>query len=1101
MPYGSSAFYNNLRSQGQYWITDPIFSLNPNDIGPAVSAAINAAIVGSYSGYVVIPALPSAAQYIWATPINVDISSIGNFVGRLNIVGMNAQIRISMPGLTTSTVLQILNMPSGSVHVADLVFTGDPAVGDDCGCVLSFGGMKQSTITRCHFYGIQTSVNGYGAIRPATQHTAVRDCMFVGCGFRGTTGGTIVFNASNGAELRNTLIYDFDSLRGVAYNKGADTTWLYTESIVNLLVENTSMDENVSQSIWLNSQTTQSAIGRVVIRGTVLNQPNNVANVLVGGFGCESLLIQDTMLGQGHQLPGGLDLTNCAECTLERVKFGPAGTAGGGVHTVLSRTGNGNLRFIDCSSAYLLDTTRGAPASVTEIKGGITTQHPCSIPGLKFWVRGDMGMGINAAFEQGAGGTFAAVTPGHHLDISVDDVVAPIVIAFAGTENTVGSFISAINAAGGGYLSAANVAGQIKITSLVQSLLFSEGTILGSTSADVLTSLGVAAGAFNNPATMSTWADSSGQNDATHNLAASGSPVYARLDTNFINQPSVTCLSSNYMLSPVWTTPAPQTLTVAVVARQLTAGTATLFDDGASGSRCAIAGDATEIAVHLNAGADVVFPVTDTTKANLYIAEFSGATSSLAVSAALQLGAKNAGAHQLASVALGRISGGAGQGGWAIAECAVYGRALTYFERKSLTEYASRRYGIPMTAGALAGDTGGPLNANIVTGIQTTPVRAAALAFNEVLLIDAADVLPSAIAGLQVWLEADTGVALSGATVTSWTDQSSNAYVLTPPIASPTFSALGGPNSKPTIQFSAASTQSLLNFGITPALPTTGQTIFTVQKSNSATPSANGATVDVCQTLAILLTGTNTRAGLFGATNFIQDANNSITTNWEAFRLTCINGAQTLFINGVSIGTDTQNESNGSWLSVGYSRTYSTHWFDGSITAILVWNRVLTGPEITKVQSYLAHKYALTIAGINPATEWAPVVLSGDVAMSTSVPGQVLLTGGVTFAPFRISTTQALDGTRRNVYANTTAAIFTVTMPPTAALYDGMVIYIKDDHRQFAVHNLTVAANSGQTIQDPVALTVGATAVLSVLGAHPAFQWDATQTIWLAVRA
>ena len=111
------------------------------------------------------------------------------------------------------------------------------------------------------------------------------------------------------------------------------------------------------------------------------------------------------------------------------------------------------------------------------------------------------------------------------------------------------------------------------------------------------------------------------------------------------------------------------------------------------------------------------------------------------------------------------------------------------------------------------------------------------------------------------------------------------------------------------------------------------------------------------------------------------------------------------------------------------------------------------------------------------------------VALSPSGPSQV---------PNRVSTTQVLDGTKANIYANTSGGAITITMPPTAALFDGYAMSFKDDHLSWGTNALTVAANTAQQIQDPTAFSYASTAILGVTGAQQGFQWDNTQAIWLA---
>jgi hypothetical protein len=101
---------------------------------------------------------------------------------------------------------------------------------------------------------------------------------------------------------------------------------------------------------------------------------------------------------------------------------------------------------------------------------------------------------INAkqASVTGAGATYAAVAAASHLDLVIGGVAQ--VITFDGTENTQAKYLAAINAVivGG---AAVDAAGQLKIRT-DKAGSGASGSVAAATSATVLTSLGLAAGAF-----------------------------------------------------------------------------------------------------------------------------------------------------------------------------------------------------------------------------------------------------------------------------------------------------------------------------------------------------------------------------------------------------------------------------------------------------------------------------------------------------------------------------------------------------------------------------------------------------------------------------
>jgi hypothetical protein len=108
------------------------------------------------------------------------------------------------------------------------------------------------------------------------------------------------------------------------------------------------------------------------------------------------------------------------------------------------------------------------------------------------------------ATKLGAGATYAAVVAGHHLDLSFNGIPQAIIIPFTGAEATQAAFnavIQPILRALGMPTGATAVAdvvnsGGEELFSAPFLGTFSGGAVLGSTSADVLASLGITATAF-----------------------------------------------------------------------------------------------------------------------------------------------------------------------------------------------------------------------------------------------------------------------------------------------------------------------------------------------------------------------------------------------------------------------------------------------------------------------------------------------------------------------------------------------------------------------------------------------------------------------------
>lgn len=106
----------------------------------------------------------------------------------------------------------------------------------------------------------------------------------------------------------------------------------------------------------------------------------------------------------------------------------------------------------------------------------------------------------------GAAATYAAVVAGHHLDLRVVGITpATLVIPFTGGEATRAAFEARINAIRltffqrGGFIAQDGPAGQIQLEAFLKGSMAGI-TVLATTSADVLASLGFASGQNNVPA-------------------------------------------------------------------------------------------------------------------------------------------------------------------------------------------------------------------------------------------------------------------------------------------------------------------------------------------------------------------------------------------------------------------------------------------------------------------------------------------------------------------------------------------------------------------------------------------------------------------------
>lgn len=236
-------------------------------------------------------------------------------------------------------------------------------------------------------------------------------------------------------------------------------------------------------------------------------------------------------------------------------------------------------------------------------------------------------------------------------------------------------------------------------------------------------------------------------------------------------------------------------------------------------------------------------------------------------------------------------------------------------------------------------------------------------------LAPAAATGPSSISGLQAWYAADSGLTCTGGCttgnpVTAWADKSSNVNNLTG-VNGPTYQG-AQINGLPAVRFTAASTQGF-TFGTAINLQT-ASTIFVVVKMASITQGIMVGGPGDALGYWVGYAGSQQGADWIGNAG-ISKGNVAADTTWHQQNMTYNNTVIAFRLGsasdpcGTSPGTTTcattqtiaANET-----TIGY-RTYpsNSQYLDGYLAEIIIYNRVLTGTEITTVETYLNGRYGI----------------------------------------------------------------------------------------------------------------------------------------------
>ena len=232
---------------------------------------------------------------------------------------------------------------------------------------------------------------------------------------------------------------------------------------------------------------------------------------------------------------------------------------------------------------------------------------------------------------------------------------------------------------------------------------------------------------------------------------------------------------------------------------------------------------------------------------------------------------------------------------------------------------------------------------------------------------------------LAAWWEADRGVTLSGNDVTSWTDQSSNGFVLTSSTAdSPAYVTSSTGIARRSIKFDGSVTRMSAGNVLNPEA--TSMTWFLVVSTSTGagtihiagkrnTGAAGGAdagyllssfsTVGNFQQFFIDTGAAIAASGV--ATNFFGDGFfHVITVQFDR-----PNGGIRNFVDGATKVVDTDagvinyNISTSGDFAIG-STPYTAspgEFFKGEIAAIICYRELLSGSKRTRVEAYLTNKY------------------------------------------------------------------------------------------------------------------------------------------------
>ncbi|TGD73950.1 PKD domain-containing protein [Mangrovimicrobium sediminis] len=210
--------------------------------------------------------------------------------------------------------------------------------------------------------------------------------------------------------------------------------------------------------------------------------------------------------------------------------------------------------------------------------------------------------------------------------------------------------------------------------------------------------------------------------------------------------------------------------------------------------------------------------------------------------------------------------------------------------------------------------------------------------------------------GLALLLEADTGVSLSGSTVTGWADQSGNGNDLVsngdPVVANAT------PNGAPAIDFDGADDMLVRNGGLSGLPAGNGdRTVYLV--ANYRGTGYGGfawGTANCNQTFGTIVNP----AGNLMLQGWCFDLNSGVLgsgTGWLIQSSTLASGQLEHFLNGALIGSATHTYNTVPQKVAIGAELDGTPFVDMQVAAVIVYDRALSSAEQAVVFDYLTNKY------------------------------------------------------------------------------------------------------------------------------------------------
>ncbi len=298
-------FFNVLAGQGTVRVNDPSQGVNVKwtgakgdgsyltgsgtDDGPAILAAINAAINSNGSRRIFFP----AGVFRIATAITKTFANTNNVV--FEGVGGSGSIILIDSGGATANAFDL--DAAYSIIFRDLTFAGNFAGGSDARVAIKIANTLSALVENCWFYGMNATE---GVVRAINSSLTVRDSHFRGSsGASGSDDGVVNCELFIRCTVQNSDFIDYGVLNGNYKSKtgGPTTAWIsavrpagviegatppsnaYAQSPV--IIDNCIFDEGANFAAFITSNL---PVGDPWVSRVIITNNNSNASAYGGGF-------------------------------------------------------------------------------------------------------------------------------------------------------------------------------------------------------------------------------------------------------------------------------------------------------------------------------------------------------------------------------------------------------------------------------------------------------------------------------------------------------------------------------------------------------------------------------------------------------------------------------------------------------------------------------------------------------------------------------------------------------------------------------------------------------------------------------------------------